>query len=499
MAVLPGAILAVLIGSAGLFYLLRGQGEAIDSVAVLPFVNASNDPNTEYLSDGISESLITTLSQLPSLRVMARGTVFSYKGRQVDPRQAGRDLKVDAVVTGRLTENADTLVVEADLIKVVDGSELWGEQYNRKRGDILAVQEDIAKEISQKLRLRLSGDEKKRLAKGSTTNPEAYRLYLLGCYNAEKLTKDGLTRGLEYLHQAIDLDPNYALAYDGLSYAYAASDDYLLAPQEAMPKARDAAKRALQLDDTLAEAHVEMAVVHYWYDYDWSAAEREFRRAIELRPDYPKAHEYYGWYLVSAGRVEEGVEATKRAAELDPLSLETNFVAGQNLYFAHQYDRCIDQLRKTLDLDSNYYFARLFLALCYEQKGNFSGAVAELHKASELEPSFPWPLAGLGHVDAVSGKRSDAEKILKQLNVISRQGYVVVPAYNFAEVYIGLGDKEQALKSLEKAYEDRSMMLNFLKADPRFASLHGDPRFRDLLRRVGLPPVKSGRQSAPSA
>jgi eukaryotic-like serine/threonine-protein kinase len=251
-------------------YLLRGrsQEKALGSVAVLPFVNASNDPNTEYLSDGITESLIGTLSQLSSLRVMARDTVFTYKGQQVDPRKAGRDLKVDAVVTGRVTERANTLIIEADLVKVADGSELWGEQYNRRPADILAVQEDIANEISQKLRLRLSGEEKNRLAKRYTENAEAYRLYLKGRYYADKMTNESFHKGIEYFNQAIAVDPSYALAYGGLAYNYQIADDLFLSPREVMPQAKEAARRALELDGTLAEAHTEMACVNFWYDWN---------------------------------------------------------------------------------------------------------------------------------------------------------------------------------------------------------------------------------------
>ena len=302
----------------------------------------------------------------------------------------------------------------------------------------------------------------------------------------EKLTKQRVDKGIEYFHQAIDLDPNYALAYDGLSYACAVANDLWLSPQEAMPKASEVAKKALELDDTLPEAHTEMAVVHHWYDFDWSAAEREFRRAIELRPNYAKAHECYGWYLISAGRLEEGIAESKRALELEPLSLETNTVVGQNLYLAHRYDQAIDQLRKTLEMEPDYWLARLYLGLAYEAKGDLSRAVAEYQEARKIETSIPWVLAALGHAYAVSGKKSQAEQALKELKDWSKRSYV--PPYVLAEVYIGLGDKQQALAMLEKAYADRSMFLpTYLKVDPELDSLHADPRFKDLVRRIGLP------------
>ena len=434
----------VLLAGAASVYFLRGGGTAnIDTVAVLPFVNASNDPNTEYLCDGITESLIGSLSRLPKLRVMSRGTVFSYKGQQVDPRKAGRDPKVDAVVTGRVTEHGDTLVVETDLIKVEDGSELWGEQYTRKPADILEVQEDIAKEISQKLRSRLTGEEEKRLGKPSTTNPEAYRLYLQGRYQAEEFTKEGFDRGVQYFHQALGLDPNYALAYAGLAYADSVSDDIFLAPQESMPRMKEAAQRALELDDTLDEAHVEMGLVHFWYDYDWSAAEAEFRRAIELGPNYAPAHEYYGYCLVSVGRTEEGVQEGKRALELDPLSVEAGANVGGSFYYAHQYDLAIDTLQKTINMEPSNWFPRMFLGLSYEAKDDFGRAIVELQKSNQSAPDLPWPAAELGHAYAVCGRTSDAERILNQLQSRSRRSYV--PAYSFAEIYVGLHDNDQAL------------------------------------------------------
>jgi serine/threonine-protein kinase len=252
-----------------------------------------------------------------------------------------------------------------------------------------------------------------------------------------------------------------------------------------MPKASAAAKKALELDDTLAEAHTEMGIVDFWYEYDWNAAEREFKCAIELKPNYAHAHEYYGWYLVSVGRYGEGIAESKQARELDPLSLETNAMVGQNFYFARQYDLAIDTLRKTLEMDPDYWIAHTLLGFSYEAKGDFSGAVTEGQKGRKMETSIPLALVELGHAYALSGKKSEAEQALKELKDWSKRTYV--PAYNFAEIYIGLGDKEQAVTALERAYEDRSMYLTFLKADPQFDSLRSDPRFKDLMRRIGLP------------
>ncbi len=486
-AVRPGALaLATLLVVAASLYWLKGPGEAIDSVAVLPFVNATNDPNTEYLSDGISESIISTLSQLPQLRVMGRSSVFRYKGKDVDPQKVGQELKVRAVLTGRVTQRGGNLIVRADLVLVSDGSELWGEEYNRKLADLLAVQEEITRDISDKLRRKLTGEEEKRLAKRSTTNPEAYQLYLKGRYFTGKFTRDGLNKGVEYFHQAIDLDPNYALAYDGLAYAYSTRVDILFSSNETMPKAREAAKKALELDDTSPEAHTEMADVIWWYDFDLSAAEREFKRAIELQPNYAPAHVFYGWYLVSVGRVEKGIQESRRAVELDALALDTNALAAQNLYFAHRYDQAIEQAQRTLDIDSNNLFARLMLGVAFEQKGDLPRAIRELEQARKVEADYPLTSAELGHAYALSGRKGEAGQILKELIDRSKRGYVC--AYFFAEVYVGLGEKEQALASLEKAYADRSSFLMLLKSDPEMDSLRSEPRFKDLLRRVGLPP-----------
>jgi eukaryotic-like serine/threonine-protein kinase len=484
MFVALAAIIAALI-AAGRDYFGRASNR-FDSIAVLPFVNVGDDPNTEYLSDGITESLIDNLSQIPKLRVMSASTVFTYKGRGIDPREVGHHLHVAVVLQGKVTKFGDAIRLKVDLVNATDGTEMWGEEYNPKMADVQGAQADISRKIVVKLRLRLTGDEEKRLAKPATENPEAYELYLKGRYYAEKFTKEGVKKGIEYFRQAIDLDPNYALAYGGLAFAYSdGDDDFFLSPHDSMPRASEAAKKALELDGTLSEAHLEMGKVHYWYDFDWNAAEKELRRAVELGPEYASAHAYYGWYLISVGRTQEGIEESKRALELDPLSIETDTIVGQNFYCARQYDLAIDTLRKTLDMDPNYWLARMFLGLSYEAKGDLPGALAELQRANETQTIILWPSAELGHAYAVSGKKGKAEEILKQLKERSKQSYV--PAYDFAEIYIGLGDKEQAFASLEKAYADRSMLLTLLKVDPELDSLHSDPRFKDLVRRVGLP------------
>jgi serine/threonine protein kinase/Tfp pilus assembly protein PilF len=462
----------------------RPADASIDSIAVLPFTNLGSDPNTEYLSDGITESLIDSLSQLPNLTIMSRNSVLRYRGREVDAQAAGRELKVQAVLTGRVVQRGNHLSIEVELVNVGNNSHIWGSAYDRKPADLLTTQQDITKGISEELRRKLSSSDQKRFAKRQTTNPEAYQLYLQGRYFAEKLTEQGVNKGIGYFQQAIRVDPNYALAYEGLSYAYYTSNDFFSTPQESMPKAREAAEKALELDETLAQAHVDMAIIRYWYDYDWNAAEREFKRAIELKPDHADAHAYYGWELVSFGRVEEGIAESKRAVELDPLSVEVSETAGQNFYYAHQYGLAIEQLHKTLDLDSHYWLARMFLGLAYEANGDLGRAIEECEKAREVEPSIAWPLAELAHVYAVSGRKHDAETVLKELEDRAKVRYV--PAYNLAEVRIGMDHKEQALAMLEKACADRSMLLTLLTSDPEFDSLHATSRFKDLVRHIGL-------------
>jgi len=482
-----GVVLALLLAFAGWFTVFRSRGEGIDSVAVLPFVNASTDPDTEYLSDGITESLIGQLSQIPRLKVMARSTVFRYKGRNIDPQKVGRDLNVRAVLTGRVSQRGETLTVSMDLMDVTDGSELWGEQYNRKLADILAVQEDIAREITYKLRLQLKGEEEKRLARHFTENTEAYQLYLKGRYYWNKRTPDGIQKAIEYFQEAIEKDPSYALAYAGLADCYHVPSNPL-PPREKMPLAKAAAMKALELDNTLVEAHATLARVLYVYDWDWSAAEKEFKRAIELNPRYAPAHQWYGDYLNETGRHREADAEGKRAQELEPLSLITNFHVALAFYWARNYDQAIDQFQKTLELDPNFPPALVILPAAYEQKGMLEEAIAGFQRAITLTKGAEkiMAMAGLGHVYAVSGRKTEARKILVELQRLSEHSYV--PASDVALVYAGLGEREKAFAWLDKAYEEHSFNMGHLTVEPRFDPLRSDPRFADLLRRIGLPP-----------
>jgi TolB-like protein/Flp pilus assembly protein TadD len=455
----------------------------------LPFVNASADPNAEYLSDGITESLINSLSQLPHLKVMSRDSAFMYKGKETDARTVGRELGVRAVFKGRVMQRGDNLAISAELVDARDNSHIWGQQYTRDPADLFTLQNDLTREITTALRMRLTGDEEKRMAKTYTANPEAYRLYLQGRYWWNKRTEEGLNKGIDYFQQAIAKDPTYALAYAGLADSYSILSDYgFVAPNEAYPKAKEAALKALQLDETLAEAHTSLGYVKTVYDWDWSGAEKEFQRAIELNPSYATAHHWHAVALMMMGRSEGAIAEIKRALELDPLSLIINRGLGTVLYAARQYDQAIEQYRKTLELDPNFPLAHSFLGLAYVQRSMYKEGIAECEKELVISPSNTFALTGLGYAYAVAGRRAEAQKVLDKLNELSKQKYV--SALDMVRIYAGFGEKDKAFKWLEKAYEDRSIGggLALIKVDPAYDPLRSDPRFADLLLRMNLQP-----------
>ena len=470
-----------------LYRLLAPGGEAISSVAVLPFVNSSADPETEYLSDGITESLINNLSQLPHLQVMARSTVFRYKGANVDPLQAGRELKVGAVLTGRVTQRGDTLVIAAELVSVAQGNQLWGEQYNRKLTDILAVQTEIAKAITDKLELRLTGEQAERLVKHYTENTEAYQLYLKGRYYWNQRTPAAVKKGLEYFQQALEKDPSYPLAYAGLADSYAVGNgSYLgLSPHDARPRAKAAAMKALELDDTLAEAHTTLADCLLYYDWNWEGAEHEFKRAIELNPNYATAHQWYSELLWSLGRHEEAIAEAKRATELDPLSLIINVTLGNALYYARRYDQAIEQYRKALEMNPDFVPGHWGLAIAYAQEARFDEAISEAEKVVFITRRDAGAVALLATLHALAGKRSEARKLLDEVQDLSKRAYF--QPSNIARIYAALQERDQAFTWLEKGYQGRDGGLLWFFADPASDLLRDDPRFQDLQRRMKFP------------
>jgi serine/threonine protein kinase/Tfp pilus assembly protein PilF len=456
--------------------------KSINSLAVLPFVNLSSDPEMEYLSDGIADTLINSLSQLRKLRVVPRSLTFRYKGREVDLQRVGSELDARAVLTGRVMQRGDTLLIGAELMDAVRLSQLWGAQYNRKMADIFVLQEEIAREITEKLRLQLTGEERKRLTKRATGNKEAYQLYLKGRFWLGKRTPEGFSKAIEYFQLAIAKDPTYALAYSGLADCYSFLPTLSsVSPKEAYPKAKEAAFKALEIDDTLAEAHASLAYAKANHDWDWSGGEREFQRAIALNPDYAMAHMWYGWILSNTGRLDESIAEAKRALELDSISLEINWFLGVAYYFARQYDRAIEQLRKTLELDANFYLPHIFLGWAYVQKSMYKEGIAELEKAVAISSSN-MSLTCLGYGYAAAGKRPEAQKVVDQLDELSKYRYV--PPFHRAIICVGLGEKDKAFEWLEKAYEDRFIIA--IKVNPIFDPLRSDPRFADLLRRMNL-------------
>ncbi len=478
----------VLVG-AGIAYLYSARTNriAIDSIAVLPLANTSADPNAEWLSDGITESIINNLSQLPNLTVIARSSVFRYKGRDVDPQAAARELKVRAALTGRVVQRGDNLSISVELVDASNNRQIWGQQYNRKMSDLLAMQSEISREISEELRLRLTGEERKRVTKQYTANAEAYQLYLKGRHHWNKRTREDLKKGIEYFNQAVEKDPNYALAYAGIADCYGVPA-IGLSPPEAMPKAKAAAMKALSIDDTLAEAHTSLANVLLRYDWDWLGAEKEFKRAIELNPNYPTARYWYALYLFGMGRQEEALREVQRAEELDPLSLVTNWHVGIFFYYARQYGREIEQLRKTLELDPNFAGAHNDLGWAYAMTGRYEEAIEELQTAIKLSGEATDFVADLATIYSLSGKRTEAHRIIDKLKELAKQRYVA--PYRMAQIYIALGDRDRAFEWLEKGYRERSLGESFidLKASPFWDPIRSDPRFADLLRRMNLSP-----------
>jgi len=458
----------------------------IDSLAVLPFENASRDPEHEYLSDGIAGSLINTLATIPKLRVMAQSTVFRYKGRAIDPQVVGRELNVRAVLTGRIMQSGGALRIGTELVDVPTGSQLWGGQYDRKPGDIFAIQDEISSEISEKLRLKLTRAEKKRLTKRQTVDAEAYRLYLKGRHHWNKWTEDGFYKAIEYFQQAVEKDPAYALAYTGLadSYVLLGWNSYL-PPKDAFPKAKRAAMGALRLDPDLGEAHTSDAAVLWLHDWRWPEAGREFQRSLALSPSHPTASHWYAEYLMTMGHHADAIERMKSSQELDPLSLIISVAIGWAFYMARRYDEAIEQFRRTVELDPNYPVTYWILGLVLRKMGRYELAIAEGEKGVKLSGGSPLMNAALAQTLATAGKREKAIQILDELTELAKQKYVA--SYFFAGIHVGLGEEDRAMEYLEKSYEEHSHWLMYLHMDPGMDGLRSNLRFQDLLGRVGLP------------
>ena len=475
-----GVVIATFLGIAG--YNRFKSAPRAESLAVIPF---SSEPETEYLSDGISESLINNLSRLSNLRVTARATAFSYKGTERNPQQIGKELNVSNVLTGKVTLRNDSLTVQVELVDAETGTQLWGERYQRKLADIFAVEEEIGRQIAEKLRLRLSGEEQLQLTKRYTDNPEVYQLYFQGLYLFNKRTEEGIYKAIEYFQQAIAKDPQFALAYPSLANCYvilSAKEG----PAKLLPEAKAAALKALELDNNLAEAHAALAQIRWVYDLDQAAAESELQQALKLKPNSAVAHYQYARVLADTGRFDQAHAHIKQAIELDPFSIQYRKSVAYILFLARQYDEAIAEYKKLIVIAPEFPQSQRELGLAYEQKGLYQDAFSQLQRTYDMRENYGKMMlrADIGHLYAVWGKRAEAHKVLTELIKKSEQTYV--SAYDIAVIYSGLGDRDQAFGWLDKAVEQHSFWLSWLKLDPRLDPLRSDPRFSQLLQRVRL-------------
>jgi TolB-like protein/DNA-binding winged helix-turn-helix (wHTH) protein/Tfp pilus assembly protein PilF len=480
MAPAAAGLLIVLV--AAYFFYPRPGGEAIDSVAVLPFVNESGDPDAEYLSDGISESLINSLSQLSGVKVIARNSTFKYKGKEIDPREVARSLGVRAILLGKVSRRGDRLDISVELMDVPNNTQIWGARYNRHAKDIFAVQAEISREIAGKLHLRLTAGEQKQLARRETVSPVAYELLLKGNFYFKKGGTENGKKAVGYFQQAIAVDPAYALAYARLSMAYSELiNTNVLDPKEFTPKAEMAAREALELDDSLAEGHVAMAEVnlHAW---EWAAAEREHRRAIELNPNLASAHQLYMFYLCIQGRIDEALAEGRRTRELDPLSLRPGTTSVYELFLLRRFDQAIEFAKKLLEQDRSNPDMHALLAYAYANNGQYAQAIAAYQEAIKLGDDSRDTQAYLSIAYAKAGEPRKAREVLKRLAT----GKEYVSPATLSGVYATLGEREQAFALLERAYSAHDQQLIWMGIDIVYDALRSDPRFQDIMRRVGL-------------
>lgn len=480
------ALATVIIGLvvSALLYRSRTNATAITSIAVMPFDNASGNSDLDYLSDGMAETLIKSLSQLPNLNVKARSSVFRYKGKATDAKTIGKELNVQAVLNGRVVQRGDQLTLNLELVDSKTENVIWTDQYDRKFSDLVSLQNEIARDVSSKLKTKLSGTDEQKLVKTYTTNPEAYRFYLQGRFYWNKREEKDFRKAVEYYNQAVALDPKYALAYAGLADSYALLSTFgFMPPTEGVPRAREFANRALSLDDGMAEPHTTLAYLTISYDYDFAGAEREYKRALELNPNYATAHQWYAELLTNAGRFDEAFAEYRRALELEPLSLPINWDLGRSLYMSRRYDESLAQHKKTIELDPGFARAHRTLAEVYRVKGDYANAVEERAKVLDLmgQPENAALIRAtfakdgwVGFLRLVTAENSS----LKDIN----NNWVR------AKAYVDLGDKDKAFAELNKAYEKRLSSLCWLKVEPQLDPLRSDPRYQDLLRRMGFPP-----------
>jgi len=480
------ALIIVVAFAVGGFFYFRGKSNSvIQSIAVMPFVNESGNTDNDYLSDGITETLISSLSQLPNLNVKARSSVFRYKGKDTNPQTIGKELNVQAILNGRVSQRGDQLTLSLELIDAQTENVIWSEQYNRKQTDLVSLQSEIARDVASKLKSRLSGADVAKVEKNYTANAEAYQLYLKGKFYWNKRTGESLKQAAELYRQAIEKDPNYALAYSGLAETYVLFSSYDVAPaDDSMPQAKAAALRALAIDDSLAEAHNALGFYLSYYEWDRDGSEKEYRRAIELKPNYATAHHWLGADLSNLKRFDDSLVELRRAEELDPLSPIIGTNLGDTLVFARRYDEAITQYKRTLVRNPNFPYAHLALARAYGAKGMYPEAIAEARTSIELN-SGSAAKGFLGLWLAKSGKRDETVKLLGELKQESTRNYV--QSFTLALIYIALGDKEEALNHLEKHMSSRAETASSYAVDPELDELRSEPRFKEMLKRMNLP------------
>lgn len=463
---------------------IKPEDGPIDSLAVLPVGSHEKDPNAEYLSDGITESIIGLLSRIPNLRVLARSTVFRFKDKQIDPQEVGRLLNVHAVMMIRVMRLGDKLIIRSELVRVADGSQLWGEQYNRSPSDILAIQEEIARAISESLKFKLTSNDRISLARHPTENIEAYNLYLRGRYFWNKYGKEWVLKAVEVFKEAINIDSYYALAYCGLADAYFRLSNIHFPPTEVLPKAREAALKAVEIDDNLAEAHSSLGLIKVYYDHDWSGAKAEFRKALRLDPKLVSAHQRYGTCLTFLGQFEESIRHYETALELDPFSLQINMNLATTYYLRGEFDRAINLLNKTSELEPNYMPIHFVLGSTYVQQGRFEEAIEQFQFIYKMDEEAYLALGFMGYAYALNGQRAEAETLLKVLEDISQRRYI--SPYSLLLIHLALGPIDRVFQLLEQLYEERNDWLVWLNVSPELRGVRNDPRFQDLLRRVGF-------------
>lgn len=459
----------------------------IGSIAVMPFANQSGNTDLEYLADGMTESLISNLSQIPSLNVKARSSVFRYKGKDIDPAATGRELSVEAILNGRLVQQSNTVVLYTELVDTKTENVIWTGEYSRPMTNVVLLQGELTRDVASKLQAKLSGEDKQRFERPQTTNDEAYRLYLMGRSQINRLTDDGFKKAAELFEQAIAKDPKYAMAYAGLADAYNRLGGFNAAPpKESFPKARDAALKAIELDATLAEAHTVLATGKLFYDWDWANAEKEYRRAIELNPGYADAHMMYALYLSVMQRFDEARSEAQLAQQLDPLSIEKQTSIGDVLLNERRYDDALVEYQKALEMDTNSGLVHWCLGRTFLEKGRFEESIASFKRSIPLSGESPDETVDLARAYARSGNKTEANKILSSLLLTSKERYI--SPTTIGSIYAALGENDKAFDAFEKALHDRDYLLVLVKIDPMFDPVRLDPRFSDLVRRVGFQP-----------